>query len=155
MYDALRRAEGERKRAMHGRKENSSAGSKGAMSAKNKIVLLLVAAVVVLGAAVYRFNTTKTSSGKVSPVAMQTVPVAAPAAPVTAATTMTKKRQRAPGTYQLDGIINGGGRSMAVINGRILIIEQSLDHLILTKISPQQVELLNTNDQSTVILKLK
>jgi hypothetical protein len=51
-------------------------------------------------------------------------------------------------------VFDAGLASMAVVNGRILKVDGQIDHLILKKISAKEVEMLNVNDNTTVILKL-
>ena len=43
---------------------------------------------------------------------------------------------------------------MAIINGKLLKPGETIDSLVLKKVSPDQAELLNTRDNTTVILKL-
>ncbi len=155
MYDALRKAEAERKKAA-GLTETSSLNSNDSIynsdgGEKIKVLLLLIAVIAVFGIGIYRFITSKTIS---SPKKPETAQVAAQASISTVTTLAPLKAQRTPGTYGLDGIIDAGDDSLAIINGKLMKPEQTIDHLILKKISPKQVELLNTKDNSTVILKI-
>jgi hypothetical protein len=147
MYDALRKAEAERKKA------GGNSASKAGVSDNIKAVLLLIAVIAVFTIAIYRFNGAKTALNATKPVIAQAVAVV-PTPAKTAVVPAPLKPQRAPGTYGLDGIIDAGTDSMAVINGKLMKPEDSIDNLILKKISPKEVELLNTKDNSTVILKL-
>jgi hypothetical protein len=156
MYDALRKAEEERKRSAgfvsETEVETVKSSRGGSMSDKTKISILLIAVVCVFGVAFYRFNAAKVQDQKAKEDAKKKVALVAPAA-VNRELNVVKP-QRDPGTYGLDGIINSGEQSMAVVNGKLLKPEQSIDHLILKKISAKEVELLNTKDNSMVILKI-
>lgn len=57
--------------------------------------------------------------------------------------------------YELEGIICNGDSCVAVINGKLLKLQDTISNLIVTKISPQSVELRNSKDDSTKILELK
>ena len=82
----------------------------------------------------------------------------APAATSTPGVTAVKtpaSALRAPGTYGLDGVIDAGTNSMAIVNGKLLKIGDTIDTLTLEKISPKEVELFNSKDNSTVVLKIE
>lgn len=144
-YDALKKAEAEHKKTAPG-PTNIVVGqpaSGGGMSDTAKTAILAIAVVCVFGIAIYRFVAAKAATESQSAKA-HAAAVATPA----------PKPQRPPGTYNLDGIVDAGDNSMAIINGKLLKAGESLDALILKKVSPDQAELLNTKDNSMVILKL-
>jgi hypothetical protein len=150
MYEALRKAEAERKKAA-GVVENSSVSEGVPVSLDTsegiKIAALIAAIVVVFAIAFFRFNAAK---GRMAPnrpaVAAVTEAAVVPLA--------LAKGVRAPGTYGLDGVIDAGANSMAIINGKLLKVDGQIEHMILKKISPKEVEMLNTQDNTTLILKI-
>jgi hypothetical protein len=150
MYDALRKAEAEHKKAA-GLKDKEPEG-KAYTAAQGipdsaKTAVLLLAVIIVFGIAFYRIKGLQASS---KPVAAET----AASNQVVVASSTTNPQQRAPGTYGLDGVINAGSNSMAIVNGKLLKVDGTIDSLVLKKISPKEVELLNTKDNSTVILRI-
>lgn len=151
LYDALKRAEAERKgdKGFSSRKasvKKSASPTQDEGSDTIKIIVLLVLVICVFGFVFYRIKSLKQKSAS-APANVQQK-----AAEV--ATTLAPAKVRAPGTYELDGIVEAGEGSMAVVNGKLLQLEGSIDHLVLKKILPKQVELLNTKDDSIVVLKI-
>ena len=57
--------------------------------------------------------------------------------------------------HELEGVICNGDSCVTVINGKLLKLQDTIDSLILTKISPGSVELSNPKDDSATILELK
>ena len=152
MYDALRKAESERKK-VSGVGETKiiiPSGNKGDASENTKIAFLVIALIAVAAIGGYRFNSAKMKMSKPVKTETKVTTAAAPAA----STLAPVKAERAPGTYGLDGVIDAGAGSMAIINGKLLKVDESIDQMVLKKISPKEVEMLNTKDSSTVILKL-
>jgi hypothetical protein len=159
MYEALKKAEIERKRAAGLEVKSPQAGNPAVdegMSDSTKTTILLIAIVIVFGIAIFRlfgdkitlmFKKPVVQAAAVTPPAHVPVPVAA-AAPLANA-------QRLPGTYGLDGVIDAGANSMAIVNGKLLKVDDAIDDLILKKISPKEVELLNSKDNTTVTLKIQ
>ncbi len=159
VYDALRRAELERKKiAVNGDPAIGSVENKNNGLPENvKVILLLLAVTFVFGVVVYRINSARAAfSSKSASVKVATAQpaVVAPNKVAVSAGSVSAKPVRAPGTYGLDGVINAGAASMAIVNGRLLRVDENIDHLILKKISPNAVEMLNTRDNSLVVLKL-
>jgi hypothetical protein len=153
-YDALKKAEAEHKKVRASTKEemsNEVFSMSGGVS-KPTLVLLIIGIIATAGIGIYRFNLAKSKSATVAK--RNTIAATPVVAPAPAPALAPPKLPRAPGTYGLDGIIDAGDNSMAIINGKLLKPEQSIDHLMLKKISAKEVELLNTKDNSTVILKL-
>ena len=149
VYDALKKAEAERNKAAgveNKSPEGDTSFSGGGMPESTKIILLLVAVVLVFAFTLYRINGLLFANNK--PAAVKTAAsspaAAAPAVP-----------QAALDPYVLGGVINAGENSMAIINGRLLKVDASIDDLVLKKISPKEVELLNSKTGNTVILKIK
>ncbi len=153
MYEALRKAEAERKQAagfMNSGtvKEDTGMAQNRGMSDNTKTILLLIAVICVFGIGIWRFNAAKSAAAPkgliVHPIAAKPTQVLGP---------VSDKAVRAPGTYGVDGIIDAGMASMAVINGRLLKVEDKIDHLVVKVITAHSVELLNTKDNMTMTLK--
>lgn len=151
LYDALKKAEAENKKtAVHEEKipQGGKALEVGQMQDNAKAIILLIAVIVVFIFAFWRIKGTLEGSQKSAVqhmVSVTSLPKAE-SAPV---------KPRMPGTYDLDGTVDAGENSMAIINGKLLKIEGTIDNLILKKIFPKEVELLNAKNNSTVILKIK
>ena len=124
------------------------------MSDKTKTILLLVAVVVIFGTLAFRVYSAKMHEKALQQAMFKKVKASEKAAAKSDAAVVPVKPQRAPGTYGLDGVIEAGDSSMAIVNGKLLKVEGTIDTLILKKISHKEVELLNTKDNSTVILKM-
>ena len=162
MYDALKKAEAERKKTAKAKLDDSVAETKEPTNDSGgeniKILLLVIAIILFFGIAFFQFMAAKRGSSVKKPVVIQDVAqtsAGAQTAPPTPSTLLPPvKPQRAPGTYGLDGVVDAGSESMAIVNGKLLKVEGSIDHLILKKISLKEVELLNTKDNTTVVLKL-
>lgn len=151
MYDALRKAEAEHKKAA-GLGEKSPESGKPTVNAEmpqnTKTMVLLVAVIAVFVILFFRIKGLMGEQKKsVAVTAIKPQTPGAAAEPV--------KPPRAPGTYDLDGVIDAGDHSMAIINGKLVSLEGTIDNLVLKKISPKEAELLNTKDNSTVVLKIK
>lgn len=155
MYDALRKAEMERKRASGGTvpAESGIAAHTGAMPDNIKIVLLLAAVAAVFGIALYRFMAVRDAFKPAKPAmrAANTLAPAAPAVPVPAAPQV----KYPPGTYTLEGVVDAGPVSMAIINGKLLKMNDVIDDLIVRKVSAREVELSDAGGSRKVILKLQ
>ena len=151
MYDALKKAEAERKKAEgigNNTSENVSPIPTVVISENNKIIMLLIAVIVVFGITIYRIN--GFLSGTKNPTFTQKTNASqVPAAQVPAQAQVPLE------PYKLNGVIDAGENSMAIINGKFLKLEGTIDDLILKKISPKEVELLNSKDNSIVDLKIK
>ena len=154
MYDALRKAEAENKKAagLDVKGPGNTNPEVFVDKPNNNMTIVLVIAVIAVFAIV--FLRVKSLMGGPKPsTAIHTAmanTAQMPQAPVSAPV-----KVRAPGTYGLDGVIDAGDNSMAIINGKLLKVEGTIDALILKKITPKQVELLNTKDNSTVILNIQ
>ncbi len=156
MYDALRKAEAERKKAagldVKGPEKDNSVQVEG-LPGNIKSVALLVAVLVVFAVVFYQIKASLGGPKKTAVVQTAVNTVSTAQVPVTAAAPV--KPKRAPGTYGLDGVIDAGENSMAIVNGKLLKIGGTIDYLVLKKIYPKEVELLNTKNNSTVILKIE
>jgi hypothetical protein len=120
---------------------NSLAGS--GMSESIKIVVLLIAVIAVFFLAYHRIKASMPVSQKaaVASVVVASVPVDAVVKPPVP-------------TYSLTGVIDAGDNSIAIINGKLLKIDGTIDNLMLKKIFPKEVELLNIKDNQSVFLRI-
>lgn len=156
MYDALKKAEAENKKAA-GIQEKSPVGenfvAEGGIPENIKTAALAIAVLAVFAIVFFRIKGSWEAPRK--PAVMQTALQTVNSSQASGPTDASIKPKRAPGTYGLDGVIDAGDNSMAIINGKLLKVDETIDDLILKKISPKEVELLNTKNNSTVILKIE
>jgi hypothetical protein len=148
LYEALRKAESE-----HSKKGVFTPQVQEKPSSALRILVIAVVAVLAFWACLggYRMWTAQRNAAQrqaeEKKAALAVVPqpaaVAAPAIKV-----------RAPGTYGLDGIIYSGADSLAVINGKYRKTGEKIDHLLVQRIMPDSVEVLNTNDNTVQTLQL-
>ena len=57
--------------------------------------------------------------------------------------------------HELEGVICNGDTCVAAINGKVLKIQDTIDGLVVAKISPRTVELRNPANDSATILEMK
>ncbi|MBF0483402.1 MAG: hypothetical protein HQL25_01735 [Candidatus Omnitrophica bacterium] len=155
MYEALKKAETDRKKE---NKPSIKTQAAPESSLRNLAVALAVIFIGLVGWNIYRYQTSakakKAALVKAEAIKHSTE-TAQPLAAIKPAANTIPAIKYLPGTYTLDGIIDAGTASMAVINGNVLKIEDKIEHFIVKKISSQEVELLNTNDNSPLILQLQ
>jgi len=156
MYDALKKAEAERKKAAGPGSVLKDSKDGADMLKNNQVMILLIAVIIVSSIAFYRIKASIDQSKVMVPVQKTIVPQAdMPAKSSTVQAAPMAEPQRAPGTYALDGIIEAGENSIAIINGKLIKLDGTIDDLVLKKISSKEADLLNTKDNSTVVLKIQ
>ena len=155
MYDALKKAESARRP-----EARLVAGARGLKGSPGLIAVLVLGVVFlgILGWDLFRRQAAsedrKAALARLQAAKDASAAAQGPALPLAAETVAVAVRYP-PGTYILEGIVNAGAGSMAVINGRLLKINEGIDALVVRKVSAREVELSDAGGGRQVILKLQ
>jgi len=146
LYDALKKAEIKNAKEQQQRPAVVRSQSDDDVRKKKQVLLVLVLVFIFVSVVYFRVAQAKKEarSKKIALEKRKTAlkPVVVP---------VTRIRQ--PGEYVLEGVIYSDDPA-AVINGKLLRSEEKIDNLVVKSISPNSVELLKTEDNSIITLKM-
>ena len=158
MYDALKKAEAGRK------SEHIPSSGQGSAPSSVTGSVVVILAVILAGILGWNFTKARAASANQQALAAQKAvtlrnkaekPKAAVAGPAGAHAAKPAADRYPPGTYTLEGVIDSGVDSIAVINGKLLKVGETIDDLAVRKVSAREVELFKAGDNSRMLLELR
>ena len=150
IYDALKKIE--KKEGVIPQGKEPEAGDK---RKKGFPWVLILIPAIVISASLFILHARKRAVVKAKDIAEVVLPVA----PIPIAqedySNTTSGNEFSPGDYVLEGIIYSREDPVAIINGKIFKVKEKVDDLEVANITPDNVELVNPADNSTISLSLK
>lgn len=152
LYDALKKASSDReKQKMQNQEEKKGndmhTDENNAHHTENmKVVILLIAVVAVFGIAFFRFALANKWINFSKKPAVSVAKVVSPAV-------VQEPIKKDP--YVLNGVIDDGENSIAIINGKLLKLSDKIEGWQVKSISTREVSLFNSLDEQSMVLKIK